>query len=220
MQFELTTNILDSLILAIEEKNTTFLNKQLHDLYPQDIAIIINQLNLDQAAYLYEILDDDVAPIVLLELDDDKREELLATFSSKEIAEQIDNMDSDDAADVISELPKKIQEEVLSHIEDIDQASDIAELINFEEGTAGSLMAKELVSVYAHETVNACIEEIRKQTDNVDVMYAVYVLDTNERLIGMLSLKKLIISHPLAKIEEIYEPDIQFVKCGRVYAKI
>ncbi len=212
MQFELTTNILDSLILAIEEKNTAFLNKQLHDLYPQDIAIIINQLNLDQAAYLYEILDDDVAPIVLLELDDDKREELLATFSSKEIAEQIDNMDSDDAADVISELPKKIQEEVLSHIEDIDQASDIAELINFEEGTAGSLMAKELVSVYAHETVNACIEEIRKQTDNVDVMYAVYVLDTNERLIGMLSLKKLIISHPLAKIEEIYEPDIQFVK--------
>ncbi len=212
MQFELTTNILDSLILAIDEKNTAFLNKQLHDLYPQDIAIIINQLNLDQAAYLYEILDDDVAPIVLLELDDDKREELLATFSSKEIAEQIDNMDSDDAADVISELPKKIQEEVLSHIEDIDQASDIAELINFEEGTAGSLMAKELVSVYAHETVNACIEEIRKQTDNVDVMYAVYVLDNSERLIGMLSLKKLIISHPLAKIEEIYEPDIQFVK--------
>jgi len=212
MQFELTTNILDSLILAIEEKNTAFLHKQLHDLYPQDIAIIINQLNLEQAAYLYEILDDDVAHIVLLELDDDKREELLATFSSKEIAEQIDNMDSDDAADVISELPKKIQEEVLSHIEDIDQASDIAEHINFEEGTAGSLMAKELVSVYAHETVNACIEEIRKQTDNVDVMYAVYVLDTNERLIGMLSLKKLIISHPLAKIEEIYEPDIQFVK--------
>ncbi len=109
MQFELTTNILDSLILAIEEKNSAFLHKQLHDLYPQDIAIIINQLNLDQAAYLYEILDDDVAPIVLLELDDDKREELLATFSSKEIAEQIDNMDSDDAADVISELPKKIQ---------------------------------------------------------------------------------------------------------------
>lgn len=212
MQFELTSNILDSLIDAIEEKNTAFLNKKLHDLYPQDIAIIINQLNLDQASYLYEILDDDVAPIVLLELDDDKREELLATFSSKEIAEQIDNMDSDDAADVISELPKKIQEEVLSHIEDIDQASDIAELINFEEGTAGSLMAKELVSVYAYETVNACIEEIRKQTDNVDVMYAVYVIDNNERLIGMLSLKKLIISHPLAKIEEIYEPDIQFVK--------
>jgi len=212
MQFELTTDILDSLKDAIEQKNQSFLKEQLHDLYAQDIAIIINQLNIDDAAYIYEILDDDIAPDVLLELDDDTRENLLATFSSKEIAQQLDNMDSDDAADVISELPENIQDEVLSHIEDIEQASDIAELINYDEDTAGSLMAKELVSVYAFETVTQCIEEIRKQTDNVEVMYAVYVVDNNERLIGMLSLKKLIISHPLARVEEIYEPDIQFVR--------
>lgn len=212
MQFELTTDILDSLKQAIDEKNNDFLNTQLHELYPPDIAQIINQLNLEQAAYIYELLDEETAPNVLLELDEEKREELLATFSSKEIAEQLDNMESDDAADVISELPQEIQEEVLSHIEDIEQASDIAELINYQEGTAGSLMAKELVSVYAFETVSQCIEEIRKQTDNVDTMYAVYVLDNNERLIGILSLKKLIISHPLARIEEIYEPDIRSVK--------
>ena len=212
MQFELTTDILDTLKEAIEHKNQLFLKEQLHDLYAQDIAIIINQLNIEQAAYIYKILDDDIAPDVLLELDDDTRENLLATFSTKEIAEQLDNMDSDDAADVISELPENIQDEVLSHIENIEQASDIAELINYDEGTAGSLMAKELVSVYAFETVTQCIEEIRKQTDNVDVMYAVYVVDNNERLIGMLSLKKLIISHPLARVEEIYEPDIQYVR--------
>ncbi len=212
MQFELTTTILDSLKEAIEQKNQLFLKEQLSDLYAPDIAIIINQLNISDAAYLYELLDDDIAPDVLLELDDDTRENLLATFSSKEIAEQLDNMDSDDAADVIAELPENIQDEVLSHIEDIEQASDIAELINYDEGTAGSLMAKELVSVYAFETVTACIEEIRKQTDNVEVMYAVYVVDNDQRLIGMLSLKKLIISHPLARVEEIYEPDIQFVR--------
>lgn len=212
MQFELTSEILDSLKDAIENKDASFLKEKLHDLYAPDIAIIINQLNLSEAAYIYELLDDETAPNVLLELDDDKREELLTTFSSKQIAEQLDNMDSDDAADVISELPEERQEEVLSHIEDIEQASDIAELINYEEGTAGSLMAKELVSVYAFETVSQCIEEIRQQADDVDVMYAVYVLDNNERLIGMLSLKKLIISHPLARIEEIYEPDIQYVK--------
>lgn len=212
MQFELTSEILDSLRDAIENKEASFLKEKLHDLYAPDIAIIINQLNLSEAAYIYELLDDEIAPNVLLELDDDKREELLTTFSSKQIAEQLDNMDSDDAADVISELPEERQEEVLSHIEDIDQASDIAELINYDEGTAGSLMAKELVSVYAFETVSQCIEEIRQQADDVDVMYAVYVLDNNDRLIGMLSLKKLIISHPLARIEEIYEPDIQFVK--------
>ncbi len=212
MQFELTSEFLDTLKQAIEEKNNTYLREQLHELYAPDIAIIINNLNLVHAAYIYELLDDETAPEVLLELDDDQREDLLATFSSKQIAEQVDNMDSDDAADLIAELPEDIQEEVLSHMEDIEQASDIAELINYQEGTAGSLMAKELVSVYSFETVSACIEEIRKQADDVDLMYAVYVLDNNDRLIGLVSLKKLIISHPLARIEEIYEPDVQFVK--------
>ena len=212
MEFELTSEAIDSIKHAIDEKNSAFIKEQLQELYAQDIAIIINQLNLTQAAYIYELLDDETAPNVLLELDEDKREDLLTTFSAKQIAEQVDNMDSDDAADVIGELPEEIQEEVLSHLEDIGQASDIVELINFEEGTAGSLMAKELVSVYAFETVGACIEEIRKQADNVDVMYAVYVIDNNERLLGMLPLKKLIISHPLARIEEIYESDVHFVR--------
>ncbi|MCA0431569.1 MAG: magnesium transporter [Bacteroidetes bacterium] len=212
MQFELTTDYLNKLQDAIASKNQLFIKEQLSELYAPDIAIIINQLNVEEASYLYELINDELAADVLLELDDDKREQLLSTFSSKEIAEQIDNMESDDAADVIAELPENIQEEVLAHIEDIEQASDIAELINYEEGTAGSLMAKELVSVYAFETVSHCIEEIRKQTDSVDVLYTIYVVDNNDRLIGELSLKKLIISHPLARVEEIYEPNIQSVK--------
>jgi magnesium transporter len=212
MQFELTSEFLDNLRKAIETRDIAFLKEKLQDLYAPDIAIVINQLNLSQAAFLYGMLDDELAPKVLLELDDDKREDLLTTFSSKQIAEQLHNMESDDAADVISELPENLREEVLSHIEDIEQASDIAELINYEEGTAGSLMAKEVVSVYSFETVSQCIEEIRNQAEDVDVLYAVYVLDNRDRLIGMLSLKKLIISHPLARIEEIYEPDIQYVK--------
>lgn len=212
MQFELTSIFINKLKEAVEEKNNNLIKEQLHELYPADIAQILNQLNDDEAAYVYELLDDETAPQVLLELDEDKREDLLANFSAKEIAEQIDNMDSDDAADVISELPEDIQDEVLSQIEDIEQASDIAELINYEEGTAGSLMAKELVSVYSFETVTACINEIRRQTENVEVMYAVYVVDNNQKLIGMLSLKKLIVSHPLARVEEIYDADVQYVR--------
>lgn len=212
MQFELTSEFIDRLKDAIDAGDTVSIKEQLSELYAPDIAQIINQLNVQHAAFLYELLDEETAPNVLLELDDDKREDLLATFSSKQIAEQLEEMDSDDAADVIAELPEEIQEEVLAHIEDEEQASDIAELINYEEGTAGSLMAKELVSVYSFETVTQCIEEIRQQADDVDVLYAVYVLDNMERLIGMLSLKKLVISHPLARIEEIYEPDIQYVR--------
>lgn len=212
MQFELSLEYLEELKEAIARKDDATIKAQLEELYAVDIALILNRLDVEEANFLYDLLDDEMAADALLEMEEEKREALLATFSTKEIAEQLDNMESDDAADVINELPEEIQEEVLSHIEDIEQASDIADLMSFEEGTAGSLMAKELVSVYAHETVTACIDEIRRQTENVEVMYAVYVVDDNEKLIGMLSLKKLIISHPLALIEEIYDPDVISVK--------
>jgi magnesium transporter len=212
MQFELSLEYINHLKNAIAERNDAYLKEQLQELYAVDIALILNRLDLDESIYLYDQIEEGLTADVLLEMEEEKREALLATFSTKEIAEQLDNMESDDAADVINELPEEIQEEVLSQIEDIEQASDIANLMSFEEGTAGSLMAKELVSVYAHETVSACIDEIRRQTDNVDVMYAIYVVDDHDKLIGMLSLKKLIISHPLALVEEIYDADVISVK--------
>jgi len=220
MQFELTTDYLELLRSAIAEKNDHYLNEILNDLYAADIAEIFNQLEFEEAKYLYDLLPEETTAEVLPELDEEMREHLLASLSTKEIAEQLDNMDSDDAADVINELPEEIQSEVLSQIENIEQASDIADLLNYEEGTAGSLMAKELVSVQVDENVSACIDEIRKQTDNVDVMYAVYVVDENERLIGMLSLKKLVISQPSTKIEEIYDAEIISVKTNTTTGEI
>jgi magnesium transporter len=208
MQFELSLEYLEKLKEAISKQDNAILTAQLIELYEVDIASILNRLDLEESIYLYNLIEEDLKANVLLELEEDKREAILSTFSTKEIAEQLDNMDSDDAADVINELPEEIQNEVLSQIEDIDQASDIADLMSYDEGTAGSLMAKELISVYAHETVAACIDEIRRQTDTVETMYAVYVVDMNDKLIGMLSLKKLIISHPLAKVEEIFDADI------------
>lgn len=208
MQFELSLEYLEKLKEAISKEDSATLTAQLIELYEVDIALILNRLDLEESIFLYNLIEEDLKANVLLELEEDKREAILATFSTKEIAEQLDNMDSDDAADVINELPEEIQNEVLSQIEDIDQASDIADLMSYDEGTAGSLMAKELISVYAHETVAACIDEIRRQTDTVETMYAVYVVDMHDKLIGMLSLKKLIISHPLAKVEEIFDADI------------
>jgi magnesium transporter len=220
MQFELTTDYLELLRSAIAEKNDHYLNEKLNDLYAADIAEIFNQLDFDEAKYLYDLLPEETTAEVLPELNEEMREQLLASLSTKEIAEQLDNMDSDDAADVINELPEEIQSEVLSQIGDIEQASDIADLLNYEEGTAGSLMAKELVSVQVNEKVSACIDEIREQTDNVDVMYAVYVVDENDRLVGMLSLKKLVISQPSTKIEEIFDSEIISVKTNTTTSEI
>ena len=157
MQFELSLDYIEQLKTAIFNQDDMYLSAQLTELYEVDIALILNRLDLEESIYLYNLIEEDQKANVLLELEEDKREAILATFSTKEIAEQLDNMDSDDAADVINELPEEIQNEVLSQIEDIEQASDIADLMSYDEGTAGSLMAKELISVYAHESVPACL---------------------------------------------------------------
>jgi magnesium transporter len=213
MQFEVTEDFLATLQDAINSNDTAFITAQLTELYPPDIAEILNKLEPQQVKYLYNFLDEQIAADVMVELEEDVREQLMGSLTSKEIAEQlIDNMDSDDAADVIAELPDKMQGEVLSHMEDSEQASDIVELLNYDENTAGGLMATELVRVHVNSSSIECVREIRAQADAVENMYSIYVVEDDERLVGLLSLKKLVISPTSSRIADIYDPKIISVK--------
>lgn len=212
MRFELTDDFLVKLREAINSKNGAFVVEQFKALYPPDIAEIFNELEIEEAKYVYSQLDEQIAADVLVELDDDVREDFLASLTSKEIAEHIDNMDSDDAADVIAELPDNVQGEVLSQMEDSEQASDIVELLNYDENTAGGLMATELIRVHVNSGSLECVREIRAQAEAVENIYAIYVVDDDEKLVGLLSLKKLVISPTNSKIADIYDPKVISVK--------
>jgi magnesium transporter len=109
MQFELSLDYLEKLKEAISDKDNTILTAQLNELYEVDIALILNRLDLEESIYLYNLIEEDLKANVLLELEEDKREAILSTFSTKEIAEQLDNMDSDDAADVINPVLMKLE---------------------------------------------------------------------------------------------------------------
>jgi magnesium transporter len=212
MQFELSTEYLDNLKLAIEQQDNVGITDQLNELFPEDIAEILNQLPFEDVRYVYALLSEDYAGEVLVELNEDVQEKLLASLTSKEIAEQIDNLNSDDAADIIADLPESVQDEVLQQIEDSEQASDIADLLSYDENSAGGLMAKELVSVNIHSNVGQVIEEVRRQAEKVDIVYAIYVIDEKEKLLGIIELKKLIVSAPYTSVEEIYNHDIISIK--------
>ena len=107
-------------------------------------------MEFKNASFLFDLLEDNIAADVLVGIQEDIREKLLKIHSSKEIAEEfVDNMDSDDAADIISELPENKKQEVLSHLEDQNLANDIVDLLNYDEDTAGGLMAKEFIKVMA-----------------------------------------------------------------------
>ncbi len=207
-QFKLTGEFLAQLREAIQANQGEKIAEQLKELYPADIAEILDQLKFEDAKYVYAQLNEQIAADVLVELDDERRDDFLALLSSKEIAEFVDNMDSDDAADVIAELPDNVQNEVLLQMEDSEQASDIVDLLNYDENTAGGLMATELVRVHINSNSIECVKEIRKQADAVETIYTIYVVDDNEKLLGLLSLKKLVTSSPRSKVADIFDSKV------------
>ena len=160
-------------------------------------------------------MSDKVAPEALLLLDDDKREKILEGLSSKQIAEQlIDNLASDDAADMLADLPDAQQDEILSLVEDAEQAGDIVDLLNYDEDSAGGLMATELVKVQVSKSVRECVREIRKQAEEVKNIYTIYVVDDEDKLVGMLSLKNLLTIPLRTPIVEVFNPNIISVKAN------
>jgi len=140
---------------------------------------------------------------VLMELDDDDREKVLNSLSAKEIAEEIEELDTDDATDIIAELPEERQKRVISYIEDEEHKAEIQELLAHDEDSAGGLMAKELVKVYETWTVAGCLRRIKGQAEDVTRVHSVYVVDKNEKLVGRLSLKDLIVTKNEVKIADI-----------------
>lgn len=209
MGFELTKDYLKFVNELIEEQNKNELIKIAQQNHAADIADILDKLEVQNATYFFNIIDDSHRADILMELEDSLRESLLNDLSSKEIAEEvIENLDSDDAADIVSELSATKKHEVLAHIEDSSHASDIADLLNYDEDTAGGLMAKELIKVNDNWSVLRCIKEMRKQAEQVNKVYTIYVVDDNDILIGTLSLKKLLIADSITTISNIMNSDI------------
>lgn len=212
MQFELTREYIEQLRDHIENNDEVTVFKMVKDLHPADIAEIYDELTTDEARFIHVMLDPEEAADVLIELEEDDRERFLKVLPSEAIAEFVNKLDSDDAADVIGEFSEAKQEEVLSHIEDLEQAGDIVDLLNYDEDSAGGLMAKELITVNENWNIMTCLKEMRKQAEDVDEIYYVYVVDDNKVLKGTLSLKKLLLSSSNKKIANIINSDVISVK--------
>ena len=209
--FELSKEIIQEISQLISNKKNKEIKKKVNEIHYADLAEIINELNFQESIYLIKLIDSDKTSDVLTELDEDVREKILERLSEKEIAGEIKELDSDDAADILSELSNEKQEKVISLIKDESITDNIRELLNYEEDSAGGLMAKELISVNENWSVLTCLREIRKQAKDITRVHSIYVLNKKKVLIGRLSLKDLITSPSKSKIKEIYIPKVDFV---------
>ena len=209
--FELSKEIIHEISQLISSKNNKDIKKIVNEIHHADLAEIINELEFEQRIYLIKLIDSDKTSDVLTELDEDVRDKILETLSVKEIAGEIKELDSDDAVDILSDLTDEKQEKVISFIKDESKTENIRELLNYEEDTAGGLMAKELISVSENWSVLKCLREIRKQAKDITRVHSIYVLNRKKVLIGRLSLKDLITSPSKSKIQEIYIPKVDYV---------
>ena len=209
--FEINSESIKKIKSLVKRKNNRLLKKDLSKLHYADIAEIVGLLSIENATYIIKLLESDKTADALAEIDEDLREKILDKLSSTEIADEIQKLNTDDAADLVAELPEDRKEKVLSKISDTEHLKDIRELLTYEEDTAGAIMAKELVKIQENLSILKCLNIMRIQAENINRVHSIYVVDSNNKLLGRLSLKDLLTANSKAKIKDIYIPKVDYV---------
>ncbi|HNV29652.1 MAG TPA: CBS domain-containing protein, partial [Cyclobacteriaceae bacterium] len=211
VEFELNKEFRDRFQEALNARDGAFIRQSLEEINPADITALLYEFNGEESKYVLDLLSLDVRSKIINDLDSDTRKNFLSNYTTPEITEVINLLDSDDAADILNELPIKTSEEIIATL-DPDLKSQVIDLLRYDENVAGGLMAKELIKARDHWTVVQCVEEIRKQAENVTKFYAVYVVDDSDKLLGKVSLQKLILSDPRTIVKDILEDDVVAVE--------
>lgn len=183
------------------------------NLHPADIAELFQSLSLKEAEWAFNLIDDkEKKADVLMELDEEDRKKLLENMDPEQIGHYIDLLDTDDAVDLIQELDEEDREEVIQNIENVEQAGDIVDLLQYDEDTAGGLMGTEFIQVNENLSMPDCIREMRHQAEDLDEIYYIYVTDDDNRLKGVLPLKKMITHPAVSKIKHVMQTNPVSVK--------
>ncbi len=176
-------------------------------LHPSELAEIISDLSAREAAAVVRQLDDETAADAFEHLDAETQKTLIEEVGTERAADIIEEMDSDDAADLLSELPEEQQSELLAEMNTYT-ADELRELVKYDEDTAGGLMTTDYTWIYPHRTTEATIRKIREIAPTSEFIYYLYVLDKNDRLLGALSLRRLLLALPTAFIDRIMDTDL------------
>ena len=190
---EVDEQLLSDISDLITSKSDTLLKNILADIYPADIALIIDNLTEEEGVELFTLLDIETQSEVLLEVGDFQKDNILKHLSSEEITKIVSKMDSDDATDIVGQLENEKALEVLERMT-AEDSSEVKELLVYDENSAGGIMQKEFVTVKATDSVNRAVEIIREKAPDNEHLYHVWVTDDSDKLAGIVSLKKIIVA--------------------------
>ncbi len=203
-------NYLQPLGPRLDAITLTVPRQMVAELHPADLAEIISQVSRDEGTHLFGDLDVEVAAEALSELKPERQAEIINAIDPEKAADIIEEMPPDEAADVLSDLPAEKAKEILEHIEK-EEAEDIQELLGHEEDTAGGLMTNEFISYPPDITVREAIERFKLDAEEIETVYYLYVVDAQEKLEGVISLRELLLADPSLRLFEIMETKLKTV---------
>jgi len=183
---------------------------KLNTLHPSDLADVIEELDKKSRKAIFESLDEEKAADVLEELETDAQIDMIESLSIEKAADVLEKMPADEAADLIDELEEDRAELLLNEI-DKESSDDIREILQYEDDTAGSLMMTDFVSFKEDVSIEKTIEVLREEKPESDSIYYLYIVDKDEKLIGTVSLRDLVIADPNMILNDIMRKIVAFV---------
>jgi Mg2+ transporter MgtE len=201
-------------IQTLEPKLTTISltvpRQMLSELHPADIADIISQVSHKEGATFFKDLDVDVAAEALSELKPETQVDIISEMDTDKAADIIEEMPPDEAADILSDLPVDKAKDILESIEK-EEAEDIQELLSHEEDTAGGLMTNVFIAYPPDTSIKEAIEKLRKDAETIETVYYIYVIDSDEKLIGVISLRDLLLADQNERLSDIMATKLKTV---------
>lgn len=213
------SNIIDEKLItevksSISDRNSKYLSRLIDNMRPADLADLIEHLKREERIYLFEMLEPEGAGEVLIEIEAPIQESIIHDLDNKAITDIVQELDSDDAADLVGDLPAERAKDI---IETLDEtvSDDLEKLLPYDEESAGGIMALEYVAVKDHCTIREAIEIIKSKREEVENLYYLWVVDDFGKLVGVVSMKDLILEPSERLIREIMNTEIISVDVNR-----
>ncbi len=198
---------LDKIEHLLEQKKDIELHNYLENMHAADIAEVLENLEVDEQTQVFGLLSDEKATEVLEQINPEDFSSLIKALSYEKKVTLLDLMSQDDIVDKLIELPESRQKEIIAFL-DYEDAEDVKELLVYEEDTAGGIMTKDFVSIKKDYSIYYAIETLRAIAPDAETIYYVYVTDDLDRLVGVISLRQLIISPPNRSVDSIMNENL------------
>ena len=195
---------IDLISRLLKDGENDLLEKTLSSYHPADVARLMNELPINEVKEIFYLLNPKISSEIIMDLNEEAVESILEDMESKRVSEIVDHMASDDAADLLGTLSKREAEEVLDHIPEED-TKHIRDLMEFEEDTAGGIMQSEIATVNVNSKVSEVITVLRNMKDEMDDVHNIFVTDNEQRLVGVLAMRKLVLEEPDTQISDIMD---------------